>query len=227
MLSDGPAAIAAWKQRLEDDPADERALEALDRLYERPGEWRALVEILRARERAATDKSARRTFMVRAAGVPGRQAHRRPEAILAYRAVIDDFGADKATLGALEQLYGVAERWSDLAETLEAHLGLADTDDERLGLLARLGDVRQTKIGDLSAGLEAYSRALAIDGEHAPSRAALQGCSTKRACGARRRRSSVLSTRRTASTRTFSACWRSRRSTPTSPTRSSRSSRRP
>ena len=170
-----PAAIGAWKQRLEDDPGDDRALEALDRLYERTAEWRALVEILRARERAATEKDARRTLMVRAAEVLAAKLADVPEAILAYRAVLDDFGADKATLGALEQLYGAAERWSDLAEALEAHLGLADADSERLALLARLGEVRQTKIGDLPSALEAYSRALAIDGSHGPSRAALQG----------------------------------------------------
>jgi tetratricopeptide (TPR) repeat protein len=175
VLSDPPAAIAAWKQRLEDDPADERALEALDRLYERTAEWRALVEILRARERAATEKGARRTFMVRAGGILAEKLADVPEAILAYRAVLDDFGADAVTLSALEQLYATADRWMDLAETLEAHLALADTDGDKLTLLARLGEVRQTQIADLPSALEAYARALALDGAHGASRAALLG----------------------------------------------------
>ncbi len=175
ILADAPAAIAAWKQRLDEEPADERALEALDRLYDRSGDWRALVEILRTRERGATDKAARRELMVRAAAVLADKLTDVPEAILGYRAVVDDFGADPQTLAALEQLYGAAERWEDLAETLEANLGLAETDLERLALLARLGEVRQTKIKDLNGGLEAYARALAIDGAHSESRAALQG----------------------------------------------------
>ncbi|MGO9708401.1 MAG: hypothetical protein ACLQBL_06045 [Polyangiaceae bacterium] len=175
VLADAPGAIGAWRQRLADDPADDRALEALDRLYERTAEWRALVEILRTRERGATDKDARRTLMVRAAAVLADKLADIPEAILAYRAVIDDFGADKVTLGALEQLYGAADRWTDLSEALEAHLGLAEADSERLALLARLGEVRRTKIADLPSALEAYSRAIAIDGAHAPSRTALQG----------------------------------------------------
>ncbi|MEO8874767.1 MAG: hypothetical protein ABI461_04195, partial [Polyangiaceae bacterium] len=50
-LDDPRAAIQAWKSRSDDDPADETALAALDRLYERTGDYRALVDVLRARER--------------------------------------------------------------------------------------------------------------------------------------------------------------------------------
>ncbi|HEY2517610.1 MAG TPA: tetratricopeptide repeat protein [Polyangiaceae bacterium] len=175
VLAEPAAAIAAWKQRLEDDPVDERALEALDRLYERGGEWRALVEILRARERAAADKDARRTLMVRAASVLADKLADVPEAILAYRAVLDDFGAEGQILSALEQLYERAERWTDLGETLEAHLALAEGDPERLSLLGRLGNARRDRIKDLPGALESYGRALAIDGTHPLSRAALEG----------------------------------------------------
>ncbi len=174
VLAEPAGAIAAWKQRLEDDPADDKALVALDRLYERQGEWRALVEVLRARERGAADKDARRPFMVRTAGVLADKLTDVPEAILAYRAVLDDFGADKATLSALETLYEVAERWNDLAETLEAHLGLAEGDAEKIATLARLGKVRQERTNDLIGALDAYGRALAIDGSHPPSRSALE-----------------------------------------------------
>jgi tetratricopeptide (TPR) repeat protein len=174
VLAEPAGAIAAWKQRLEDDPADEKALVALDRLYERQGEWRALVDVLRARERGAADKDARRPFMVRAAGVLAEKLTDVPEAILAYRAVLDDFGADKATLSSLETLYEIAERWNDLAEALEAHLGLAEGEAEKIATLARLGKVRQEHTSDLIGALDAYGRALAIDGSHPPSRAALE-----------------------------------------------------
>src|SRR5439155_16605677 len=102
------------------------------RLYERTSDWRPLVETLRARERGAADKEARRGFMVRTAQVLADKLTDVPEAILAYRAVVDDFGAEKTTLAALEQLYEIADRWTDLAETLETHLALAETNDEKL-----------------------------------------------------------------------------------------------
>ena len=175
VLSEPKEAILAWKQRLDDDPIDEKALVALDRLYEKQVDWRALVDVLRARERGASDKDARRPFMVRAAGVLADKLTDVPEAILAYRAVLDDFGADKATLTALELLYELAERWTDLADAIEAHLGLAEGNEEKITLLARLGKVRQERTNDLIGALDAYGRALAIDGAHAPSRAALEG----------------------------------------------------
>ena len=125
-LSDDAAAIAAWKRALEDDPADDEALAALDRLYERErrpprarrGPPRARAQRGRRRRRARRSWSARR----RRSPTLGDVA----EAILAYRAVLDDFGADREVLGALAALYEKAERWPDLAETLEADLALAD-----------------------------------------------------------------------------------------------------
>src|SRR5262249_21374673 len=66
-LSDDPAAIEAWRERLDDDPADAEALAALDRLYERAGDHKNLVEILRARERNADEPEKRKIFMSRAA----------------------------------------------------------------------------------------------------------------------------------------------------------------
>src|SRR4029077_5751869 len=115
-------AIDAWRARLEDDPNDGQALSALDRLYERTQNWRELVEVLRARERLLDDASGRRSLLVRIATTLADKLGDVPEAILAYRAVVDDFGADRASHAALAALYALAERWSDLADTLEADL---------------------------------------------------------------------------------------------------------
>ena len=178
-LSDDTAAIIAWRARLEDDPGDDRALVALDRLYERTGDYRSLVEILRARESGAASPEARKPLMVRAAQTLGDRIGDVPEAIVAYRSVLDDFGADRDILGALEKLYEKASLWPDLAETLEAELAIvaegAANDPDRIALLTKLGDVRRRRLEDVSAALEAYRQALALgEGQKAPARAALE-----------------------------------------------------
>jgi len=173
-LSDDPAAIAAWKARLEDDPADEQALAALDRLYERTGDHRALVDVLRARERLADGSDARKVLMVRTARTLGDRIVDVPEAILAYRSVLDDFGADRETLGALVLLYDLAEQWPDLAETLEAELALATSDADRIALLTRLGDVRRKKLSEVTESIESYRQALTLDPANVPARTALE-----------------------------------------------------
>jgi tetratricopeptide (TPR) repeat protein len=174
ILDDPRGAIDAWKARLEDDPVDAQALSALDRLYERTLSWRELVDVLRARERLTDEAKARRELLVRIATTLAERLGDVDEAIQAYRVVVDDFGADRASLSALATLYQKADRWSDLAETLEADLALADSSSDKLTLLTRLGDVRQAKLGNVSAAIEAYRQALVLDPSNLRCRTALE-----------------------------------------------------
>ena len=190
VLDDPRGAIEAWRARLEDDPGDAQALSALDRLYEKTQSWRELVDVLRARERAADDGEGRRALLMRIATTLADRLTDVPEAILAYRAVVDDFGADRASLSALATLYELADRWQDLADTLETDLGLADTAADKLAILARLGDVRQKRLGDIEAAIEGYREALVLDPSHAASRAALEAMLEDP--GARREAAAIL-----------------------------------
>ncbi len=174
VLDDSRGAIEAWRARLDDDPADAQALAALDRLYEKTQSWRELVDVLRARERLADDKQARRALLVRIARTLADKLADVPEAILAYRTVIDDFGADRDSLASLSNLYELADRWQDLADALEADLALADTPADKLAILARLGEVRQRRLKDVSGSLEAYRQALVLEPSHSGCRAALE-----------------------------------------------------
>lgn len=173
-LGDDAAAIASWKARLEDDPADAEALAALDRLYERAGDHRALVEVLRARERSADGADSRKVVMVRAAETLGDRLGDVDEAILAYRAILDDFGADRAVLTKLARLYEKAERWRELSETLEEELALATEASDRVTLLTRIGDVRRERLGEIAEAIEAYRQALEIDVDATGAREALE-----------------------------------------------------
>ncbi|MCL2779704.1 MAG: tetratricopeptide repeat protein [Polyangiaceae bacterium] len=177
VLHDDTAAIAAWKMRTDDDQADEQALAALDRLYERTQDHRALAEVLRARQQQADSSESRKALMVRRAQVLGRQLNDVPQAIVAYRAVLDDFGADRATLEALALLYEKDSRWDDLADTLETELSIATREPDgaaRVDILVRLGNVRAKKLGDISASIEVYREALTLNPDHASAREALE-----------------------------------------------------
>jgi golgin subfamily B member 1 len=174
VLDDPRGAIEAWRVRLDDDPSDAQALSALDRLYERTKDWPALVLVLRSREAQTDDQGARRALMVRIAQTLADKLADVPAAILAYRAVVDDFGADRASLAPLAALYELADRWQDLADTLEADLALAEKAADKLQILARLGEVRQVKLRDVAAAIGAYRRALEIDPSHERCRGALE-----------------------------------------------------
>lgn len=174
VLDQPEKAIEAWNARLADEPSDVAALTALERLYERTAAWRRLVEVLHTREQNATDPAERRRTMVRGAEILAKELGDVPEAINAWRAVLDELGPEKPTLTALEALYEKAERWVDLAETLEVDLSLTEETAERLALLVRLGDVRRLHQDDLPGALDAYRQALVLDPGHAPSCKALE-----------------------------------------------------
>ncbi len=174
VLGDHVGAIEAWRSRADDTPGDAEALAALDGLYEKSERWRELVEVLERRRDATEVPDERRRLLTRAAVIQAERLENVAEAIEGWRAVADEFGPDEESLQALEQLFQRAERWDELADTLERHLDVADTDQQRLGLFVRLGNLRRDHLSDTAGALESYRNALALDTAHGPSREALE-----------------------------------------------------
>jgi tetratricopeptide (TPR) repeat protein len=174
VLDDLDGAIAAWKSRLEENSNDAPALAALDRLYERTGKFRELVQILEARRDRSDVAAERRALMTRAAETLASKLGAASDAIDTWRSIVEEFGPSSEALVALEALYSDASRWQDLGDTYEAHLDIIDNDAERLTLIAKLGDLRRERLEDSVGALAAYRQALSLDTRHAASRAALE-----------------------------------------------------
>lgn len=192
VLEDDAGAIEAWKARLEEHPADELSLASLDALYEKTGDFAQLIRVLDRRREVTEDPGLRRKLMVRIAEVQAKKLGNVSDAIEAWRAVVDEYGSSLESLLALEELYQLAERWDDLAESYVAHLEVVQNDGERLELLAKLGDLRREKLNDLEGALDAYRRALTLDTGHAPSRSALEKLLDSEESQARRDAASIL-----------------------------------
>ena len=75
---------------------------------------------------------------------------------------------------ALDRLYLQAERWPDLAQVLAREAEIAESPDEALELKFRLGQVLQTKLGDVDRALAAYRDVIAAAPEHLATLAALE-----------------------------------------------------
>jgi golgin subfamily B member 1 len=173
VLGDEAGAIAAWRSRVEENPDDAEALAALDRLYESAGRYRDLVSVLQRRREGSSDGELRRSLMTREAETLWKKLDSVPEAIDAYQTLVGEFGPSRDALTALEALFATARRWEELSETYERHLELCDTDDERLEILAKLGDIKREHLADETGAIEVYRRALGIRTTHDASRAAL------------------------------------------------------
>ncbi len=173
VLGDAEGAIAAWRSRVDENPDDAEALSALDALYEGAGRFRELVGVLQRRREASSEAELRRSLMTREAAVLWKKLESVGEAIDAYQALVSEFGPSRDSLTALEALFGAAQRWEELSETYERHLDMCESDDERLDILAKLGDIKREHLADPASALEVYRRALGMRSNHPESRAAL------------------------------------------------------
>ncbi len=174
-IGDVDAAIVAYRSCLDEDLRDQGALEALDELLERARRYSELADILEKRHECSTVATDRREIAVRRARVLAEQLNDLLGAIAAWRAVVDEFGADGETMQALAQLFEQQKSWLELGECLENHVDLTTSNDERLELLVRLGNVRHLRLSDPQGALDAYRRALTVDTRHEPTRTALLG----------------------------------------------------
>src|SRR5690606_16444059 len=118
-LSDPERAIGVLKVRVEDDPSDDDALAALERLYEKTAAFADLESVLRARADLVLDADLRRSLMVRRARLLADALGDLEGALGAWQAVRDDFGPDPDVLASIASLQRRTEHWDELATTLE------------------------------------------------------------------------------------------------------------
>jgi hypothetical protein len=174
LLADARAAVATYREVLESDGQDERALDALEAIHNAKGEWRDLIEILRRRVDLTQDKAVRRDLLWRIAEVIEKKLSDRDEAITAYHVILDERADDLPTLDALARLYGQAEQHSDLLEILERRLPLTQQIDERVALRTRMAKLLEGPLRRSDSALEVYRDILGEAPSHQVARAGLE-----------------------------------------------------
>lgn len=165
-LDDAPEAIAANRQRVEEDPTDVDALRALERLYERAEDWQRLIGTLQSRDQVTSDEAEQQAVASRIAEVFETKLDDAENAIVAFNDALSRFGPTNATLAALARLYERTERFDDLLEVLEMTLEQAEGDSRRAELRFRMGDILRTKTGDIERAVDAYAEVLAHEPGH-------------------------------------------------------------
>ncbi|MGZ3405885.1 MAG: tetratricopeptide repeat protein, partial [Polyangia bacterium] len=131
LLVDPGAAIGTYREILDDDGRDLRALDALEKLHQAQGQWPELTEVLKRRlELVDPAYETRRDLMWRIAQLQERELGDSGEAIAGYHAILDERPDDLPALDALARLYEAGERHADLLEILELRLALADKNGE-------------------------------------------------------------------------------------------------
>jgi tetratricopeptide (TPR) repeat protein len=175
-LHDLERAVAAWR-RLVDSPARDRALAALEPLYEQRGDWMDLSFVLeqRAKDMVANggDRGQARELSFRAAEVLTQKAKDASSASEAWRQMLETYGPARDVYAQYAPLLEAQRQWPELTNSLVHDAQLAPP-EERAAILARLGNVYLTRTRDQDAAIEAFKSALANDPQDKTSRATLE-----------------------------------------------------
>lgn len=154
-------------------PADETALENLDRILTGLEEWSELADILEQRAAAAQATADKVEHLVRVGDVYEHELGQLDDAHRVYRRVFDELEPDnRDAIAALERILTAKESWQDLFRVYERQLELAIGDSEEAEIRAKMARLSLHHLGDLEAATEGWRRVLELRGEDGE---ALQG----------------------------------------------------
>jgi tetratricopeptide (TPR) repeat protein len=176
-LRDRAAAIATWRDVLHDQAGDGAALHALERLHTAAGQWRELVDVLRAQIDAGGAAGAAGPGAIellgRIAQIHEHELHEPEEAIAAWLEVLDHDATHARSLGELARLYRAAGRNADLLDVYERQLQSAHGDDA-INLQVAIAKLLGGALARPAEALERWDYILQRDPQHAEALAAVE-----------------------------------------------------
>lgn len=163
-------------RELQGDHAE--ALDSLEEIFERTGQWPNLVEIYFTKADLSQEPTDRIRLFTLAARVREQQMSDRTGAVNSYLKALDVDANHVPTLLELDRLYGELERWKELRDVLARREDLAADAVEHLALRYRRGQVVEERIGDRPAALAIYRSILDANDEYEDALCALEAMVT-------------------------------------------------
>ena len=167
-------ATACYRRALDADKADEEAFRLLEHLLTRHELWEDLLALYKEMADATLETEPRRTLLLKICRVWEEALFNLPEAIEAYRAVLDLKEDDDEALSSLDRLYTETERWQDLTELLNRQCDFVEGEDEIVEIKHRVGAIYEMELEDLGTSVDYYEEVLARNSNHSEAIAALE-----------------------------------------------------
>jgi len=156
VLGDANRSVRNFQARLALAPQDQTSLDGLCRALERAERWDELVAALSLRARQSADPASARADRVRIALLHEQVKGDRAQAIVAWRLVQTHDGRDLETFEALSSLLATESRFPELAELLSEEVSIESNPVRERRLYSELGQLHQTRTGDMIAALESF-----------------------------------------------------------------------
>src|SRR5690606_22599212 len=165
-LAQSDKAVEYYRRALQIDPDDLEVIEALERIFRREERYLELLEVYRRKADISTDPDERMQILFAIAAIHEETLDNADDAISTYNEILGQDGENLRALRALDRLYVRGEQWQDLGDNLVRQLTLAEPEGrgaERVNLLLRLAELRETRLGETAAAIETYRQVLELD----------------------------------------------------------------
>jgi tetratricopeptide (TPR) repeat protein len=166
-LSDHVRAFDTYARAIAVDSQNEESLGALERLAMLIDRWPAVAQLYDAELEKLVDDPPRFVDLgLRVAQVYEVQLENVDAAVARYRRVLELDPENQSAVRSLDRLFTQTERWSDLAEILQKEAEIGQSPDEILEFKHRLGQIYQSRLGDLDRAIAAYREVISAAPEH-------------------------------------------------------------
>lgn len=167
-LQDVDSARSFYKRVLDNDPENEKALDALEEIYVQTESWEPLLAIYQSRADILADSpDLRRSYLARAAGLCEEFLDKIEDAVSCWRQITDLDPGDREASSALERLYAKGGQHADLADLFEQRLQHVEDLDEAVSLRFQLGVLLENDLDEPVRALENYRATLGGNPTHA------------------------------------------------------------
>ncbi len=171
--NDLPEAIRRYEAVLAIEPANVVALKGLDRIFNRTGRYKELLDNLERQIDVAATPRQKITLWERIAGLYDEEFLDHEKAAHALASVLAIDPSHDAALTALARHYRALDRWDDVAKLLAKHAQVVTDVPRRVELLAARARVLADQIGSPERAMRAYEQVLELSPDHAGSLEAL------------------------------------------------------
>jgi tetratricopeptide (TPR) repeat protein len=166
-LSDLNEAARRYEAVLAIDKANLAALKGLDRIFNRTGRYRELLEILEQQIAVAATPRQKINLYERMAALYDEEFFDHGRAAACLEAVLAIDSANDNALTGLARHYRALDKWDDVVRLYEKHAQVTTDDRRRLEILLQRARVLAEQVGSPERAMRAYEQVLELEPGHA------------------------------------------------------------
>ena len=166
-LNDLGEATRRYEAVLALEPRQLLALKGLDRIHNRTGNYRSLLENLDKQLAISATPRQKINLLERVAGIYEEEFLDHAKAAEALETLLTLDATHESALTALGRHYRALDRWEDVNSIYERHLKIVTDDKRRLDLLVGMGRVLLEQVRSPERARRAYEQVLELDPSHA------------------------------------------------------------